>query len=375
MKQSRRDLVAWQRALRQLGWLTGLIVGGYFFIRYLLLPVSPLLLGLAWSVAAHHLARRFPRFMPPLVSALAAVTLVIGTSIAVAVWAVLQLTREVIGISMSAWAWQRSFMSAWAGLQEQWLVTQAELPAPAVDSINRAIAETVQYVISLVNMVPMVVLNTARQLPLVILSLVIGAVTAFLLVTGEPITLRVNRYFSPPWRRRIEDLELAIVSGVGHYLKVQLIIMVAVFLLSMLVMQVARVPHAFLISLVLAVLDLIPVIGPGIILIPWVVVALLMGNKLFAYLGTALYLAILIGRRYSEPRLLARAQVGPSPVGMLAALWLGFYFGGLPGAIGTPLALLVSHSLSRPRSAATAPEQPGAACAGDPAFRVETDPG
>lgn len=346
-----REMVMWRRALRQLAWLVGLIIAGWFVIRYLFVPLFPLLLGMAWAGAARPLARRFPRFIPSAISSLTSVTVIIASSVAAAALVSWRVAHELIQMSVDSVAWQKLLLESWGSLQDQWLMAKAEMPEPLVFAIDTAIADGVLQVGALLNTVPSVAFQMTRQIPFVLIALVVAAVVAALLALGEPITLRFNRYFPPAWRQRIEDLELAVVAGVGHYLKVQIMIMLGTFTLTLVALTFLGVRNAFLISLLIAILDLIPVVGPGIVVVPWVTVSWLLGRTTIVWVLVGLYLTILVGRRYAEPRLLAHAwgEGGPSPVGMLAALWLGFYFGGLPGAIGTPLALLVSYSLTRPR--------------------------
>jgi predicted PurR-regulated permease PerM len=344
------ETVIWRRALRQLAWLAGLIIAGWLIIRYLLLPLSPILLGMAWASTARPLANRAPRFVPQVVARLVSVALVMGATLGAAGWIGLRVIRELVAMSMDSLAWQRQLLTSWHALQNQWLAASAEMPESVVFAVDKAIADAMLQVGQMVNMIPGIAFQATRLVPFLLLAIVVASVVAFLLIVGEPVTLRFNRYFPPAWRRRVEALEMAVVAGVGHFLKVQLLIMVVTFSVTLGILTALGVRHSFLLSLTIAVLDLIPVVGPGIVIFPWAVGAWLVGHLHVVYGTTLLYLIILVGRRYAEPRLLARGwgEGGPSPVGMLVALWLGFYFGGIAGAVGTPLALLVSYSLTRP---------------------------
>ena len=104
-----------------------------------------------------------------------------------------------------------------------------------------------------------------------------------------------------------------------------------------------RVPYAGMIAMVVAVLDILPVLGTGSVLIPWGILAAVNGNWKMAVGILVLYLVITIIRNILEPKLVGQ-QVGLHPVLTLAGMLLGLQFAGLMGMFGVPLLLaFVKH--------------------------------
>ena len=101
-----------------------------------------------------------------------------------------------------------------------------------------------------------------------------------------------------------------------------------------------RIPYPLLLGLVIALIDALPALGTGLILIPWALFMFLQRNT---FLGTGLLLlygvAALI-RTALEPRLLGK-QMGLDPLLTLLALYGGYRFLGIWGMILFPIGAMV----------------------------------
>ena len=92
------------------------------------------------------------------------------------------------------------------------------------------------------------------------------------------------------------------------------------------------------VAVVIAVLDILPVLGTGSVLIPWGIFAALNGDFKMAAGVLILYLVITVIRKIIEPKLVGK-QVGLHPVLTLAGMLLGLKFAGFIGMLGVPFLL------------------------------------
>lgn len=102
---------------------------------------------------------------------------------------------------------------------------------------------------------------------------------------------------------------------------------------------------AFVIAFVIAVLDILPVIGTGTVLIPWSVLAFAGGNLKIGIGIMVLYLVITIVRNIVEPKLVGR-QMGLSPVVMLPCMLVGLKLFGIVGLFVIPFGVAFIKSLN-----------------------------
>ena len=107
-----------------------------------------------------------------------------------------------------------------------------------------------------------------------------------------------------------------------------------------------RVERPFLLALVVALLDVLPFIGVGLVLLPWGLYALLSGQ---GPLGAGLLLLfgiISIVRNILEPKLLS-SSAGLPPLLLLIALYGGLRFFGLWGLLLGPGVLFLAQALRK----------------------------
>ena len=114
-----------------------------------------------------------------------------------------------------------------------------------------------------------------------------------------------------------------------------------------------RVDLALVLSALIALVDALPVLGTGTVLVPWALVSLLGGNWKLALGLAVLYGVIWLVRSLLEPRLIG-SRVGLPPLAALLSLYVGFQAFGVAGMILAPLlAVLVRQlwSALRPHAA------------------------
>ena len=123
--------------------------------------------------------------------------------------------------------------------------------------------------------------------------------------------------------------------GVG-YLRSYLILTGVIFFIMLAGLSLLSVEYALLLSLVLAAVDILPVVGVGTVLIPWGILSLATGQTGLG-IGLLLLFAVSeITRQILEPRLLGSA-LGIHPLVSLLSLYGGVRLFGFPGLVAGPL--------------------------------------
>ena len=133
----------------------------------------------------------------------------------------------------------------------------------------------------------------------------------------------------------------------GRYLRAYLLLFLLTFAELLIGFAILRLPYVFLPALLTAVVDFLPVLGVGTVLVPWGVIELLRGN---IGVGTGLlilYGVMLLLRQLEEPRIIG-SSLGLHPLTTLFAVYVGLRLFGIPGMIlAPPAALLVKSLLAR----------------------------
>jgi sporulation integral membrane protein YtvI len=134
------------------------------------------------------------------------------------------------------------------------------------------------------------------------------------------------------------------VSAFGGYIKSQLLLSLGVFLILTVGFVVMGQPYGLLLAALLAVLDFIPIVGAGTIMVPWAVVDVIRGSFAEAAELMVIWGIIVLFRRVAEPKILGD-QTGLSPILSLVGIYAGMKVGGVLGMVLGPLLILVFLNL------------------------------
>ena len=104
-------------------------------------------------------------------------------------------------------------------------------------------------------------------------------------------------------------------------------------------------PNALLIAALIAVFDIFPIVGAGLILLPWTVITFIQGKVLQGIGMAILYVVVIVVRQIMEPRIVGR-QVGLPPLVTLACMFVGTSLFGGVGLFGLPILAAILTNLN-----------------------------
>jgi sporulation integral membrane protein YtvI len=155
---------------------------------------------------------------------------------------------------------------------------------------------------------------------------------------------------------RLSDLRRGTLRVMGKYLRSYAIIMLITYITIFLGLLLLRVEHSPIIALLIAFLDVLPVIGVGTVLLPWSLISFALGDK---FLGVGLILLFVVNavlRQLIEPKIVGKS-LNLHPLVSLGAIYLGYALFGFAGLFILPLtAILLSAFLSDSRRGAQVKE-------------------
>ncbi len=187
------------------------------------------------------------------------------------------------------------------------------------------------------------VISTAKQIPSILISVVITLVAScFMTSDYESIINFIKRQFPESKRGDLSRTKSLLKSTLTKMGKAYALIMSVTFTEMFIGLTVLRLigvyssSYAVIIAIATAVVDIIPVLGTGTILIPWALYNLIVGNYALAIGLGVIYAVITVIRQVIEPKLVA-GQLGLSPVVTITALYLGLKIFGVFGMIIAPI--------------------------------------
>lgn len=203
--------------------------------------------------------------------------------------------------------------------------------------------------------------SVSAELPRVVARIIAGMPSVLLFIG---VTVIAGFYFCIDRRGIEETLLLLLPKGIRdripawsgrikrvsfRYLRAYLWLLFLTFLELFIGFCILRVEYAFLLAAVIAVVDLLPVLGVGTVLIPWSVVELF-GRNLRLGIGLLiLYGTVSILHQVLEPKLVGKS-LGLHPLLTLMAGYVGYRTFGFLGMAVAPFVALLCKSLLRART-------------------------
>lgn len=191
------------------------------------------------------------------------------------------------------------------------------------------------------------VTSSATAIPSLIVDVIIMVISTFFMVLDFEKVFGFLLKLVPSKKRELFN------TGV-HYTKTMLLVYIKsysiLFMLTFVELSIGfsilRIPNAIILALIIAVFDLMPILGTGGVLLPWALLMLIMENYGMAFGILVLYLVVTGIRNTLEPRIVGK-QIGLHPLATLAAMLLGLRLFGLVGLIGFPVTLTVINAMRR----------------------------
>ena len=180
----------------------------------------------------------------------------------------------------------------------------------------------------------------------VVATIVFLMATYFITADYPRLRFFITDRVPAPARSFCRDVRRIFMEAFGGYLKSQLIISFVVFVILALGFFAIGQPYGLLLALGFAVLDFIPIIGSGTVMVPWAVVDIIVGDYTHAVQLMVIWGIIALFRRLGEPKILGD-QTGLSPILSLVGIYVGMLMGGVLGMIVGPLLLLVLINLGK----------------------------
>jgi len=211
----------------------------------------------------------------------------------------------------------------------------ASLEANISDAIKSALSTLLSEVVSLVT-------SFASSLPHALFFFVITVIASIYFSLELSI---VNRFVKNVLPKKTlsallklkESIFIALIRTIKSYA----ILMLITFVLMLLGLIILKVKYALLFAFIIALLDALPLIGVGTVLIPWGVYQIIFG-EIWLGIGLLVLFGIsVILRQIIEPKIVGK-NLGVHPIVSLILLYVGYSLFGFFGLLLVPLLAVVA---------------------------------
>lgn len=195
--------------------------------------------------------------------------------------------------------------------------------------------------------------SVISTVPNILIGFIVSIIaTCFMTSTFDDIKAFILRQFSKENQEKVKRGKKIVVSSVGKMIKAYasiIAITTAELFIGLSILRLIGVfdgAHILIISIIIACIDIVPVLGTGTVMIPWSIYSFVTGNIGMGIGLLAIYAVITVIRQVIEPKLVA-GQVGISPVVTIISMFIGIKIFGAMGIFILPLIVIVINLLNK----------------------------
>lgn len=186
----------------------------------------------------------------------------------------------------------------------------------------------------------------AEKMPSALLFIATTGIGVYFFSASYPTVLRfIARQIPEKHKPLVKFLRTDLLHTIACWLRAQLILMALTFGELLVAFALLRVDYALVMALLTAIIDALPVLGTGTVLIPWALAAFFTGRRGLALGLVIAYAAITLLRNLIQAKLLGDS-LGLHPVVTLIAIYVGFCVMGIWGMILFPVLAITLKQLN-----------------------------
>ena len=159
-----------------------------------------------------------------------------------------------------------------------------------------------------------------------LVMIIITIIAAYFFIVNKDDIVETSKRLIPKsvrdgWKIIVDNFK----SAMGGYFKAQFKIMLIVGFIVLLGLLILDVQYAILLTIIIAIMDFLPVLGAGGVLWPWAILDMISGNYYRAIGLGIIYIVVQIVRQVLQPKMVADS-IGISPLSTLVFMYVGYKF-------------------------------------------------
>ena len=316
----------------------------YFIIKYALVWFLPFVIGFGIAFILKPLIRKISNKYS-LNSKLVAGVLVTLFYLTVGVL----LTTAIIKISVELKELFMSLPSLYINKMEPGIYGLIDKIEKSANNLDPALVEGItdiamSFAKSIVSMLTNMSAGFAKvvsSVPSIFIIFIFSIISSyFIAMDYNLIATFITRQFPKKVSSTIFEVKKQVVDTIFKLVKSYTILISMTFIELSIGFIILKINNPLQLAFLIAIVDILPILGTGGILVPWSIIALIKGDF---YLGVGLailYIVTLVVRNIVEPKLVGK-QIGLHPLIMLICMYVGIKLFGFLGIFILPLLLII----------------------------------
>jgi len=258
-------------------------------------------------------------------------------------YTVTRLIGKIIDFTTAAPSYFNILSGKWIDMQDKLFLYTDSMPRDVIESIQiefRSIFDSIR--ISFLELVSYEkIMALMADVPNFLVSFIVFMIALFLFMLELPeLKKSMFKLFTEETADKVKYMVNKLNSIILGFIKAQLLVSVIILAVTLIGLFIIKPEYALVMSLVIWIIDIIPILGSIIILAPWSLYYFISGDVSTGTQLAILAVILLVIRRTIEPKIMG-SQIGLKPLPTLIAMFIGLKLIGFLGFFIGPLAVIL----------------------------------
>ncbi len=217
----------------------------------------------------------------------------------------------------------------------------------AAEQIRKTVVSMIESAVSGFSArIPEAIMDFVSSLPGILLFAVVMIVATFYMGADVgAVNGFIARQLPASSRHYLFEAKTKLMAAGVKYVKAYLMLLLITFIQLLIGFLCLKIPYALTLAALIALIDILPVLGVGTVLVPWAGILLIRGD-LHTGIGLLLVFAVIwVVRQVVEPKIVGQS-IGLSPLVTLITMYAGYHFLGFAGLFVFPLVMILLKNLT-----------------------------
>ncbi|MBO8159385.1 sporulation integral membrane protein YtvI [Thermosyntropha sp.] len=215
------------------------------------------------------------------------------------------------------------------------------MPPELQTSIESNLQQSLRGIEGLMGQSANFLVKVLTALPEFFIFLMIATVATYFIIKDRAlIRIFFFRYIPGNVHSKTRNVVIQLFGALTGFLKAYSILISITALITMVSLKILGFKYIITIGIIVGLLDILPVLGPGTFFVPWAIWLFITGEAKLAVAVMIVYIIISATRQFLEPKIIGD-NIGLHPLATLFSLYVGLKLGGLAGMILGPVLMVV----------------------------------
>lgn len=258
----------------------------------------------------------------------------------------LRLSGEIYKLSINLNKYSKDFQSLWNHTIDRVYSLLGYFPEGFDEQVKSSINGFIRMGTSKLGSFINSLINFITSIPTIILYICITILSTFFIsLDKNKIMTFLEQQFPETWIKKVYNIKREMFNVLGSYIRAQIILMTICFfelLISFNILSFLKfnLPYPLIFSIIICIIDALPILGAGAVLLPWSLISFATGDIRLGLALLGIYFLVLSVRQMLEPKLISQ-NLGVHPLVTLISMYSGFKFFGVIGFLIGPVVMII----------------------------------